>query len=87
MLFIRLPRQVLNLVTSYNLARTIRGRRLNNGAIGFRIWAAYLTVDFSFNLWFASFVGTVIACLLYIPVLCHIQGNLKEYVCRTIDQQ
>jgi hypothetical protein len=28
----------------------------------------------------------VAAALLYVPLLCYIQGNLKEYVCHKVDK-
>lgn len=28
-----------------------------------------------------------IAAIIYVPLLCHIKGNLKEYVCHKIDKK
>lgn len=38
--------------------------------------------------WFAvSLVQLGIAAICYIPLLCHIQGNLKEFCCHMIDRR
>jgi len=33
-----------------------------------------------------SLILLVAAALLYVPLLCYIQGNLKEYVCHKVDK-
>jgi hypothetical protein len=33
-----------------------------------------------------SLILLVVAAFLYIPLLCYIQGNLKEYVCHKVDK-
>ncbi|KAJ3036776.1 hypothetical protein HDV00_002388 [Rhizophlyctis rosea] len=46
----------------------------------------YLTI-FSLLLWAISAVQLMIAAGIYIPLLCRIRGNLKEYCCHKIDKR
>ncbi|KAG7535952.1 hypothetical protein FFLO_03550 [Filobasidium floriforme] len=38
-------------------------------------------------IWLISMFLLVIAAVCYIPLLCYIQGNLKEYVCHKVDKR
>jgi hypothetical protein len=33
-----------------------------------------------------SLILLIVAAVLYVPLLCYIQGNLKEYVCHKVDK-
>ncbi|KAL1409083.1 Potassium transporter [Vanrija albida] len=46
-------------------------------------WSMTITVV----LFLFSFFSLVLAALLYLPLLCNIQGNLKEYVCHKVDKR
>lgn len=45
------------------------------------------TMAFSLVLFIISAVMVLIASIMYIPLLCHIRGNLKEYCCHKIDKR
>ncbi|KAI8805996.1 hypothetical protein BJ742DRAFT_680419 [Cladochytrium replicatum] len=42
---------------------------------------------FTVLMWAISFTGIVIAFVIYIPLLCEIRGNLKEYCVRKVDKR
>ncbi|KAJ3040018.1 hypothetical protein HK097_002686, partial [Rhizophlyctis rosea] len=46
----------------------------------------YLTI-FSVTLWAISAIQLLIAVGVYLPLLCRIRGNLKEYCCHKIDKR
>lgn len=46
-------------------------------------WSMTITVI----LFLISLFSLVLAALLYLPLLCNIQGNLKEYVCHKVDKR
>lgn len=46
-----------------------------------------ITMIFTVVVWAGSAVLLLIAAIMYIPLLCHIQGNLKEYCCHKIDKR
>lgn len=48
---------------------------------------ALFLMSFTCILWVISAIQIVISVLLYFPILCHIQGNLKEYCCHKIDKR
>ncbi|KAI9258603.1 hypothetical protein EDC94DRAFT_521503, partial [Helicostylum pulchrum] len=48
---------------------------------------ALLLMSFTCILWVISAIQIFLAVLLYFPILCHIQGNLKEYCCHKIDKR
>lgn len=33
-----------------------------------------------------SFIFLLLAAIIYVPLLCYIQGNLKEYCCHKTDK-
>ncbi|KAJ3099933.1 hypothetical protein HDU97_002665 [Phlyctochytrium planicorne] len=41
----------------------------------------------SVGVWVVSFISLVIAFVMFIPLLCTMRGNLKEYVCHKIDKR
>lgn len=42
---------------------------------------------FTLTLWIISVLYMIGAVILYIPLVIHIQGNLKEYCCHKIDKR
>ena len=42
---------------------------------------------FTVVVWIGSAILLLIAAVMYIPLLCYIQGNLKEYCCHKIDKR
>ncbi|CAO3582608.1 unnamed protein product [Absidia cylindrospora] len=88
------PRQVINVVTLKSLVfKWIQLRngtlQVNNNALGKTLVQQIMTGTMAFSvLMFAfSFVMVCAATLVYIPLLCHIQGNLKEYCCHKVDKR
>ncbi|TPX52349.1 hypothetical protein SeMB42_g01481 [Synchytrium endobioticum] len=49
--------------------------------------AGLLLTTFSVSVWIISFTSLVIAGIIYLPLACVIQGNLKEYCCKKIDKR
>ncbi|KAI9358498.1 hypothetical protein BD770DRAFT_343934 [Pilaira anomala] len=48
---------------------------------------ALFSMSFTCILWILATLQIFLAVLLYFPVLCQIQGNLKEYCCHKIDKR
>lgn len=46
-----------------------------------------MLMSFTCILWIISALQIVLAVILYFPILCQIQGNLKEYCCHKIDKR
>jgi hypothetical protein len=88
------PRQVINIVTLEALApewlKIHNGSvSFDNGVLGENVLQQILTGTMAFSvLFFAiSFILVCIAAVLYIPLFCHIRGNLKEYCCHKVDKR
>ncbi|RKP25164.1 hypothetical protein SYNPS1DRAFT_16083, partial [Syncephalis pseudoplumigaleata] len=84
------PRQVVNglaLATIYiNKGRFNITHFYETGdTLQARITFALMT--FTFCIWAISAMLLAFAGILYIPLLCQIRGNLKEYVCHKIDKR
>ncbi|KAI9289732.1 hypothetical protein BC943DRAFT_271906, partial [Umbelopsis sp. AD052] len=89
------PRQVINAVTLYALLK----RWIDNNhslqlqslldSMSKDVIAKMMTytMAFSFVIFIVSFFMICVAAILYIPLLCHIQGNLKEYCCHKVDKR
>lgn len=87
------PRQVINIVTlitilpkwiQINDGIIIQSDGLGNTDIQ-RLMTG--TMIFSTVMFAISFIFLCCAAIIYIPVLCHIQGNLKEYCCHQVDKR
>ena len=84
------PRQSINALTLYSFA-VANGWDWSNlpawwdhsAIIAMLLFAICATV----GLFVLSFALIVIASILYMPLLCYIQGNLKEYVCHKVDKR
>ncbi|ORX53616.1 hypothetical protein DM01DRAFT_1322594 [Hesseltinella vesiculosa] len=88
------PRQIINIVTLQALVPNWiqidkGGVSLDNTALGHSWVQQLMTISMAFSvLVFAiSFFLVAIAGCMYVPLLCHIRGNLKEYVCHKVDKR
>ncbi|PWN35710.1 uncharacterized protein FA14DRAFT_160744 [Meira miltonrushii] len=83
------PRQVINALTLYALARAANfSTDLYQYYEGNYFTAAMLlTMLFTVVIFAGSAVLLALACLMYLPLICYIQGNLKEYCCHKIDKR
>jgi hypothetical protein len=86
------PRQAINALTLYaiylskkreagpwwDVPRYFRGNSISLNVLT-------VTTFFTVLVFAGSLVLLIIASILYPPVLCKIQGNLKEYVCHRVD--
>jgi hypothetical protein len=88
------PRQVINIVTLEALVpewiKIHNGSvSFNNEALGSSLMQKVLTgtMAFSVLVFSISFILVCVAAILYIPLFCHIRGNLKEYCCHKVDKR
>ncbi|KAI7854586.1 hypothetical protein BDC45DRAFT_556908 [Circinella umbellata] len=89
------PRQVINLVTLVAMVpRWIQIEKggtvsLDNEALGKDVVQKIMTgtMAFSVIIFAISFMLVCVAFIMYIPLFCHIQGNLKEYCCHKVDKR
>ncbi|KAL8281280.1 hypothetical protein RQP46_006314 [Phenoliferia psychrophenolica] len=83
------PRQVINGLTLYSFGASegwttdISVYFSGSLARSFVI----VTMLFSVVVWVGSTVLLIIAAFIYVPLLCYIQGNLKEYCCHKVDKR
>lgn len=84
------PRQVINGIILITL---VQGHWKTHGLA---VWAYDLDMMklitvclmmFTLTLWVISVLLMFVAVVLYIPLVIHIQGNLKEYCCHKIDKR
>ncbi|KAI8355860.1 hypothetical protein B0O80DRAFT_33759 [Mortierella sp. GBAus27b] len=89
------PRQVINATILY---QTFRGRKIGFGANSIFEWDAIFHRDtlkmitvsgmiFTVFMFAFSLIMLLAAVVLYIPLVSHIRGNLKEYCCHKIDKR
>lgn len=88
------PRQVINALTLYSFGKAFNfttdlSKYYNNSSGDFSIVRAGVlcTMIFTVVVWCGSAILLAIAAFMYIPLLCYIQGNLKEYCCHKIDKR
>lgn len=87
------PRQVINIVTLKTILpkwiQIDNGVYINQYGLGKTTVQQIMTgtMVFSVVIFAVSFVLICIAAIVYIPLLCHIQGNLKEYCCHKVDKR
>ncbi|KAF8165455.1 hypothetical protein B0H34DRAFT_762657 [Crassisporium funariophilum] len=88
------PRQTINALTLYavwlvksrepepwyDVSKYFKGNSLSTSALT-------LTSLFTAVICAGSLLLLVVAGICYIPLLCHIQGNLKEYCCHKVDKR
>lgn len=88
------PRQTINALTLYAiyLAHQKDGREwydVPKYFTGNSVSTSILTVTtfFTVVVFAGSLLLLIVAGLCYIPLLCHIRGNLKEYCCHKVDKR
>lgn len=87
------PRQVINVVTLKTIIpawiQINNGLKISNDGLGRNTVQRIMTgtMIFSTAIFAISFILLCAAAIIYIPVLCHIQGNLKEYCCHKVDKR
>ncbi|KIK06809.1 hypothetical protein K443DRAFT_674096 [Laccaria amethystina LaAM-08-1] len=88
------PRQTINALTLYavwlsrkdypgpwyDVAKYFQGNSLSTSALT-------VTSFFTVVVFAGSLLLLTIAAICYIPLLCHIRGNLKEYCCHKVDKR
>ncbi|TFK28843.1 hypothetical protein FA15DRAFT_691605 [Coprinopsis marcescibilis] len=88
------PRQTINALTLYavwflrkdkpgnwyNVTKYFEGNSFSTTALT-------LTALFTVVVFLGSLILLIIAAICYIPLLCHIRGNLKEYCCHKVDKR
>ncbi|RKP10108.1 hypothetical protein THASP1DRAFT_8937, partial [Thamnocephalis sphaerospora] len=84
------PRQVVNGIALFNVY-IINGRfqptRFYDNGSDLMARISFALMSFTFCVWAISAILLLIAGVLYLPLLCQIRGNLKEYVCHKIDKR
>lgn len=83
------PRQVINALTLFGLLEVNKFSTNVYDYYGGSIFTGImlLTMIFTVIIFAGSVVLLLIASLLYLPLLCYIKGNLKEYCCHKIDKR
>ena len=88
------PRQVINGLTLYSFGKAFNfttdlSKYYNDsdGNFSFIRAGVLCTMIFTVVMWAGSAILLTIAAVMYIPLLCYIQGNLKEYCCHKIDKR
>ncbi|ORX35903.1 hypothetical protein BD324DRAFT_581368 [Kockovaella imperatae] len=84
------PRQSINglILFSFALASHFQTSNLSEYYDGSPITAMLLLAMIATVLIFlGSLILLIVAAILYVPFLCYIQGNLKEYVCHKVDKR
>jgi hypothetical protein len=83
------PRQVINALTLYALAEASNFSSNIQDYYEGNIFTLIMLITMLFTvLVFAgSAILLIIAALLYLPLVCYIQGNLKQYCCHKIDKR
>ncbi|KAK4050022.1 Potassium transporter [Microbotryomycetes sp. JL221] len=83
------PRQVINAITLYSFGAS------ENWTTDLSVYfdgpffksAIIVTMLFTVVMWAGSALLLLIAAMMYVPLLCYIQGNLKEYCCHKVDKR
>lgn len=83
------PRQVINALTLYALAEASNFSSNIQDYYEGNIFTLIMLITMLFTvLVFAgSAILLIIAAILYLPLVCYIQGNLKQYCCHKIDKR
>lgn len=83
------PRQVINGLTLYAFGESENWTTDLNVYFGQGFIRAGVigTMLFTLIIWVGSAILLLIAAIMYIPLLCYIQGNLKEYCCHKVDKR
>ncbi|CAG8575343.1 1758_t:CDS:2 [Funneliformis caledonium] len=87
LLFCDGPRQVINAMTLFTIFKE-KGFTSNFAAYGPIFTRASMgVIIFTVSMFIISACLLLFAFLLYLPLLCKIRGNLKEYCCHLIDKR
>ncbi|EFP83260.2 uncharacterized protein PGTG_09213 [Puccinia graminis f. sp. tritici CRL 75-36-700-3] len=82
------PRQVINGITLYSFARSVGFTtdisKWYDGS--FAKASVLISMAFTVTIWIGSFVLLMAAAFLYVPLLCYIQGNLKDIAVIKVDK-
>ncbi|KAM0746164.1 hypothetical protein T439DRAFT_273687, partial [Meredithblackwellia eburnea MCA 4105] len=83
------PRQVINAITLYSFGKSEGWTTDVSVYFGNSILRAGIIITMLFTLvvWVGSAILLLIAAVMYVPLLCYIQGNLKEYCCHKVDKR
>ncbi|KAL1917605.1 uncharacterized protein VTP21DRAFT_3998 [Calcarisporiella thermophila] len=87
------PRQIISAVTLWSIIKANIYQRkhslLSWDTLGESMVQrlSVATMAFTLIVWLVSMVSVLLAFFLYIPLLFHIRGNLKEYCCHKIDKR
>ncbi|BGP43940.1 Potassium transporter [Rhodotorula kratochvilovae] len=83
------PRQVINAITLWSFGKS------QNWTTDFGVYfsgslvkqLALATMLFTVAIFIISALQLLVAAVMYVPLLCYIQGNLKEYACHKVDKR
>jgi hypothetical protein len=88
------PRQVINGLTLYAIYLSKQDGKSDWWNIekyftgnNFTTTALEISTIFTVLICVISLLTLLVAAILYIPLLCHIKGNLKEYCCHKVDKR
>jgi len=90
LIFAELPRQAVNAFTLFSIVQGNKsGRYWDITSYGGNTIQQLATALMAFTLivFVLSFSMLFFAFILYIPLLCHIRGNLKEFCCHKVDKR
>jgi len=87
------PRQAINALTLYAIYLSQKDspggfwdfKRFTNGSL--ITTALLITITFTVTIFAGSLLLLITAAICYIPLLCYIRGNLKEYCCHKVDKR
>ncbi|KAK4698534.1 hypothetical protein P7C70_g7740, partial [Phenoliferia sp. Uapishka_3] len=83
------PRQVINGLTLYSFGASVEWTTDISTYFSGSLAESFviITMLFSVVVWVGSTILLLIAAIIYVPLLCYIQGNLKEYCCHKVDKR
>lgn len=89
MLLADAPRQVINAITLYSFGTALHWTTDISAYYDGSVFKAgiLVTMIFTVVVWVVSALLLLAAALMYVPLLCYIQGNLKEYCCHKVDKR
>ncbi|GAA5997438.1 uncharacterized protein JCM10292_000847 [Rhodotorula paludigena] len=83
------PRQVINAITLWSFGKSQRWTTdfsvYFSGSLVKQL--ALVTMLFTVAIFIISALQLLVAAAMYVPLLCYIQGNLKEYCCHKVDKR
>ncbi|KAF8341482.1 uncharacterized protein EI90DRAFT_2905513 [Cantharellus anzutake] len=85
------PRQCINALTLYSFWLVNSGslKNMENYWLQQSLVTKFLLISILFTVvvFLCSLFLLIVAALCYVPLLCYIQGNLKEYCCHKVDKR